>query len=218
MDIYSAIIKRLPVSSQTVSIIDMKIILILNILLITLTSFADYKSTSLGLGLLTEQASKIEETPGGETNSFDATVYAKGQMAFSLYENFDFVFELGLSVPRGSRDSAVTKFNYWGNFLLQNSFQDFSLNYGVGLFYTVLTMDGSPQTLNNGGVEKEFQTPDSMSTSSNLTLNLGLNYAFSEDIYLSLDTSVLNPEDTIERAINYSFSISYEIDKAGKKK
>lgn len=182
------------------------------------TTFAAYKSTSLGLGILTEQVSKIEQSPGGSTNSFEPIPYLKGQFTFDFLESTDFVLEAGVSMPRSSRDSALTKFNYWFNALGQNQFDNFIVNYGAGLFYTVLSMDGTTQILNNGGVDKEFQTPNSSSTASNLTLNLGLNYLIDPNFYLSADISSMNPEDSTERAFNYFISINYIVDSLRKSK
>lgn len=218
--IYTRSIKILPVSSQTVSILPMKLptLLLFTTCLVQISSFSYYRTFSLGLGVFTEHASKIEETPGGDTNSFEANPFVKAKFDFSFTDYFNAVFEAGLSTPRESRDSAVTRLNWWTNFLLESEYKNFRFNYGPGLFFTRLSMDGTPQVLNNGGVDREFQTPDSGSTASNLTMNVGVNYFANKDIFVALDVMALNPEDSLERAINYFFSVNILIDQVSVKK
>lgn len=179
-----------------------------------------YKSFSLGVGIFTEEASKIEEdATTNEVNSFETNPFLKAVMTYQTPFEQNLLFEVGVSTFRESRDTMVTRINYWGNILLQNYFLDetLSFNYGLGMFFTTLSMDGQTQTLNNGGVEKDFATPSGSSTASNLTANAQANYyAFGPDFYLSLDVSILNIEDSMERAFNYFFAINFELDKVAK--
>jgi hypothetical protein len=177
----------------------------------SLNSSAYYNWLSLGVGTFTEQPNKIEESIGGETNSFEFNPYANLRFGFDGFLGHDTVLEVGLSTPRSSRDSAVTKINYWTSFLLQKNYTFFRPTYGVGFYFTRLSMDGAPQTLNNGGVSQEFQTPSSSSTALNNVLILGSDFLFDQNFYGALQVMVLNPEDSIERAINYFIALNFNL-------
>ncbi|EQC44023.1 hypothetical protein M900_1241 [Bacteriovorax sp. Seq25_V] len=179
--------------------------------LTSVNCLAYYKNISLGLGTFTEQVSKIEEEIGGKTNTFEFNPYASLKFDFDFYFDHDFIFEFGLSTPRSSRDTDVTRFNYWTNFLLRYDFTNFRPVYGFGFLFTRLSMDGSPQYLNNGGTEKEFQTPAGSTTAVNNVLIVGTDYMFDKEIFANIQLMALNAEDSDERAFNYYLSLNFNL-------
>jgi len=166
----------------------MKKLIYLFTILTTVNNLAYYKNISLGLGTFTEEVSKIEEEVGGATNTFEFNPYAVLKFDFDFYFDHDFVLELGLSTPRSSRDTEVTRLNYWSNFLLRYNFTNFRPVYGFGFFFTRLSMDGSSQFLNNGGQEKEFKTPSGSSTAVNNVLTVGTDIILIE-IFIQISKS-----------------------------
>lgn len=189
----------------------MKIFKLMILIGLCFNSMAFYNNWSLGVGTISEQVGQIQETIDGEKNGFDFVPFARISFVSNFIFNHKFIGELGSTLPRESRDSAVTRMNYWLNFLMSKDLGFFRPQYGIGMYFTRISMDGTPQSLTNGGVPTTFQTPDGSAVAGNLVLTLGADLDFTSDVFLNTQIMALNPEDSEERAFNIMLSLNYDM-------
>ena len=169
-----------------------------------------FENISFGAGSFTENVGKVQVDIDGNTEKFDFNPFFRFTGQRDFYYNHKLLVEAGTSLPRGSRDSDVTRLNYWLSFLFKyngNSF--FKPHYGVGFFFTRLSMDGKPQQSYNANVATEYQTPDGAVYAGNNVVILGADMDISKEYYFNIQAMALNVEDKVERSFNYFLSLNY---------
>jgi hypothetical protein len=190
----------------------MKIFIPMILLCYSINTYAFFTDWTFGVGSISESLGQVQETTAGDTNGFDFTPFAKIQTTSPFILNHDFLFEAGTTLPRSSRDSDVTRMNYWVNFLMEYDFGIVKPHYGIGMYFTRLSMDGTPQALTNGGNNQTFATPNGSATSGNLTINLGIKLDIPQsNIDLTGQVMILNTEDSEERSVNALISLNYDM-------
>ena len=190
----------------------MKIFKMILVLVVTINAHSVFfKSWSIGGGTVSEQIGQVQEDLDGETNGLEFNPFARITTISDSFFGHDLISEFGITTPRSSRDSDVTTMNYWLNFLFSKDYGFIRPQYGAGMYFTRLSMDGTPQDLSNGGDPQTFQTPNGSAIAGNITLILGLDIDLPQELYFNLQAMVLNPEDSVERAFNILASINYDL-------
>jgi hypothetical protein len=175
----------------------------------TFNAFAFFKNVTIGAGTFTEHTAKIYDNLAGDKNTFELNPYIRLTGSRDFYFDHDLTLEISSSLPYSSRDSDVSKINYWTLAKLTKNIEDWSFHYGGGFYFTRMSMDGKEQTSTNAGVSQVFQTPEGAVYTTNNVLCLGLDYHLSKDYFFNLQSIVLNVEDSLERSFNYSLSFNY---------
>ncbi len=194
---------------------------LLNITLLFLLSFsgqAFFKDIKVGVGTLSENIGEVqtEDVVDGSTNGFEFNPFIniKGQNTFFI--GLDYDIELGVSIPRSSRDSAVSRLNYWSNFLVSKKIGLFRPEIGLGFFFTRLSMNGESQFLSNGNDSSvEFSTPSGAVVATNNVVILGLTFETLIDLSFNGQINFLNIEDSEERSTNFFLSVNYSLGSLG---
>lgn len=191
----------------------MKILKMILLLGLCAQTMAFYKSWSLGVGALSESYGKIQTDAQGNTNGLDFTPFFKVQSLSDFFLNHDLQLELATTLPRDSRDSAVNRMNYWFNALMSYDLDFIKIQYGPGMYFTRLSMDGTAQELPNGNSTKSFATPNGSTVAGNLVLSFALDAPIpTTDLTFNSQAMILNPEDSDERAVNILLSLSYKME------
>ncbi|ATH08343.1 hypothetical protein BIY24_10400 [Halobacteriovorax marinus] len=163
----------------------------------------------LGGGSLTQFVGKVQTDESGSKNSFDFLPYIGGGVEFHLHDSFSLIPQLAISFPRSGRDENIKKLTYWFQFPVAYRLEKFQLSFGPGLLYNRISSSGGTQSIRNGTGTTEFPLPNGSSISSNLTLNLGLDWTFYQDISAKFETWIVNLSDSESRSYSYAISAYY---------
>lgn len=188
-----------------------KLILLLSVTL-CLNSSAFFKAYSFGVGSLSENVGDIqtEDAVDGETNSLEFNIFGRVMARTHNIYGFHYEFELGSTLPRSSRDEAVTRWNYWFNILMKKDFGAFVPHIGLGWLFTRLSMDGETQYLQNGTSSSDaFATPNGAVVAANTVVIFGTDIYFSNKIFANIQYTISNIEDSLERSSNIFLSLNY---------
>ncbi|WP_372654134.1 hypothetical protein [Halobacteriovorax sp.] len=163
----------------------------------------------IGGGSLTQFVGKVQTDEAGSTNSFDFLPYIAGGIEFQLYDSFSFLPQLAISFPRSGRDENISKLTYWFQFPVAYRYETLQLSFGPGLLYNRISASGGSESLSNGVGTTDFPLPNGNSISSNLTMNVGLDWEFYPDISAKVEGWVVNLTDSESRSFNYALSGYY---------
>jgi hypothetical protein len=189
----------------------MKIFKLIILIGLCFQSMAFYDKWTLGVGTISEQIGQIQETIDGDKNGLDFVPFARLSTISEFILEHKLIAEIGSTLPRSSRDSDVTRMNYWLNFLMSKDLGFMRPQYGLGMYFTRISMDGTPQALSNGGVPTTFQTPNGSAVAGNFVVTLGTDIDFTQELFFNVQVMALNPEDNEERAFNIILSLNYDM-------
>ncbi len=191
----------------------MKLQIITLLLLFSFNASAYFENVSFGLGTLSENIAEVqsEDSVDGSTNTLEFNPYFNMKTMSEFYFGLDYHLEAGITLPRSSRDEAVDRLNYWFNFLISKRVGILQPEFGLGFFFTRLSMDGEPQYLSNGNDSSvEFSTPSGAVVATNNVIILGLGIHTITQWYFNIQSVFLNIEDSQERSVNILMSVNYK--------
>ena len=185
--------------------------------LISINTHSFFKNYTFGAGLLAEnRAVQTEGSVDGREEGLSPKLFFRASVKDSIMTITDYEIEAGVSVPSDSQDSTISRLNYWLNFIVSKKLGLFEPQFGLGFYFTRLSIAGGTKSLQNGTTTAVFTVPEGSIVATNNVIILGFNHYPSyitgnQLTYLNFQTYFLNVEDSTESQTNFFLSLNYKI-------